>query len=53
MSKYCPAGRAVFFLLVKADIREPLAYAVILVLLLGYRLHGRAAGPSGAMETGH
>jgi len=48
-----PLGVLHFFLLVKADIREPLVYAVILALLLGYRLQGRAARLSRATVTGH
>jgi len=48
-----PLGVLHFFLLVKADIREPLLYAVILALLLGYRLRGRAARLSRAAVTSH
>lgn len=36
-----PLGVLHFLLLVKADIREPLIYAGLLVLLLGYRLRSR------------
>lgn len=35
-----PLGVVHFLLLVKADIREPLIYGFLLVLLLGYRLRG-------------
>ncbi len=36
-----PLGVLHFFMLVKADIREPLIYGLLLALLLGYRVRGR------------
>ncbi|HEY8554891.1 MAG TPA: protein-methionine-sulfoxide reductase heme-binding subunit MsrQ [Burkholderiales bacterium] len=47
------AGGVVHFLwLVKSDIREPLVYAAILALLLGYRLWGRWRRQARALPAG-
>jgi sulfoxide reductase heme-binding subunit YedZ len=37
-----------FLWAVKADLREPLVYAALLALLLGYRLHQRLRAAGGA-----
>ncbi len=40
-----------FYLIVKSDVRLPLAFAVVLAILLGYRIYTNNQKPSGSLRT--
>jgi len=48
-----PFGVIHFFLLVKADVREPLVYGAILAFLLGERLYRRIKKKEASTRSGH